>query len=171
MLAKSRINGDVVISGILALICLYVFIGGFEYRLNSRMLPQVIAFATFFACVGNLFRLLRVRPSIPSAKPTEATVDGSIGKTGGEKKPASLMTFLSSGHVQISLLAVMYIVLFQPLGFVLCTLSVLGGVPYILKSRRHVVIWSLAVTATLFFYYVFKLVFFVQLPQGLLTFM
>lgn len=153
---------DIIINAIIILVSLYVLIASIPYKAQSRLFPQIVAAITLILCVVQVSLTLWRASKTKAAKPLPESNREEASKTSVKK---------GWNHLLISSLALIFIVLLKPLGFIICTLTALTGIPYLLGNRKHLVIWVTAVVITLVFYYVFKLVFYISLPKGILPFM
>lgn len=160
---KSVINADLVITAIIAIVCVYMLTASGSFRFLGRLFPQVISAVTLLACVAQA--IITIRKSRAAVAGT-----GDEAKTGKAKDVAADANPAARNHLLIAVIAVIYLCLMPVLGFIVCTLAIMMVIPPLLGYRNRVVICILAIVLTLSFYIVFKRFFYVPLPQGILTF-
>ncbi len=145
---KKPVNyADLVITLIIACTCVYMLIAAAPYQLLGQLFPRVIAGATLVACVAQIFLTLTGKSKV---KKSDA--------------PASNNYLLVVGIVAV------YLILLNFLGFILCTLALTIAVPLVLGFSNKKVILAISFILTFASYFIFKVFFFVPLPQGILTF-
>lgn len=150
MQTKKVLTVDFCILVILAAVCLYMFFGGMPLDRETKMFPQIISAITFIFCMYAMAaRLL--------AKPKAEKKSKEAAKTGIK-------------HLLFTGVSIAYVLLLTPLGFIISSIALFIVLPVILGNKKFKVIIPMAIIATMLFYLIFKQLFFVNLPQGLLTF-
>lgn len=138
--------GDLVITAVIAVGCIYMLIASRDFKLLGRLFPQVISGSTLVACLAQ----------------TVISLKKKTPKKTGESKSVNFLVIIA--------IAIVYLVALPFAGFILSTVALMVMVPLYLGYRNQTVIWLLAILFSGGFYFVFKTFFFVPLPQGLLTF-
>ncbi len=148
---KSVFSGDLIITLVIAGVCLYMLGASESFKFLSKLFPRIIAGATLLACIAQMvFAVRKARTAQPKKS----------AKTGAG----------AYNHLAIIAVTIAYIVALPFLGFIICTVALMVSIPLFLGYRNKVVIAVLALALTLSFYLVFKTFFYVPLPQGILTF-
>ncbi len=146
---KKDNTGEFIVLAIIACIALFMLVDSRGLRLLGRLFPQVIAGFTLLMCIVQGVLLVK-KPAQPKK---------------GAKPENNL-----KNHFSIVAVGVVYLVLLPLVGFILTTIAMVVAVGTYLGYKRKGVLWALALISTGVFYYVFKTLFYVPLPQGLLTF-
>jgi hypothetical protein len=143
---------DLVIIAIIAVLGLYIIFGSGDFRLLGKLFPRIFAGMTLLACLAQVFISIRKHRLAAGTGKAKAAEPGS--------KNYWLITGISA----------VYLAVLPFVGFILSTIALMVVIPVVLGYRNKAVIVILGVVLTLSFYYVFKVFFYVPLPQGILTF-
>lgn len=170
--AKRFLSVENIILFLIGALSAYVFFAAFGFRkAQSRLMPQVISMGVLVCCIIALtLRITAVIRAEKKAKTAALPVEkeeSSSETVSTDKKEKTAA--LKQGGTMIA--AVLYVVLLEPLGFVLSTLLVLLGLPAALGYRKWHVIIPVAVVLSVGLFFLFEKVFYVRLPVGLLTFL
>lgn len=149
---KKDNTGEFVVLAIIACISIFMLVSSRDLRLLGRLFPQLIAGLTLLMCLVQGFLLLRK--------------NGQPAAGGKKKKPANNL----KNHYSVVVIGFVYLILLPFVGFILTTIALLVAVPRYLGYTNNKVVWTIALLSTGIFYYVFKTLFYVPLPQGLITF-
>lgn len=146
---KKDNTGEFIVLAIIAGIAIFMLVSSRDFKLLGRLFPQLIAGFTLLMCILQGFLLMR-KTQLPKK---------------GKKAESNL-----KNHYVVVGIGVAYLILLPFVGFIITTVAMLVAVPTYLGYKNKVVIWLIAIFSTGIFYYVFKTLFYVPLPQGLITF-
>lgn len=149
---KSFFSADLCILALISIASIYMFCASIPLSAEAKIFPQVVSTVTFIFCVYSIGKLFLL------------PVSGSKAAT-GQGKAAPLFH-----HFLLIAVALLYVVLLNPVGFLLCTIALFIAVPMILGNRNLKLIIPMAVISSVLFYVIFKMFFYVNLPSGIVTF-
>ncbi len=147
---KKDNTGEYIVLGIIACLSIFMLVSSRDFRTLGKLFPQIISGLALVMCIVQAY-LTKTKSGEPPKK---------------SKKPANNL----KNHYAVVGIGVLYLILLPFLGFILASIAMLVSVPLFLGYRNQKVIWSIAIISTCVFYYVFKTLFYVPLPQGLITF-
>jgi putative tricarboxylic transport membrane protein len=148
MQSKKVFTAEFFILVILAAACICMFCLAIPLDIETRMFPQIISVITFlFSMYAIAARLLG---------------KAAAGKDKSGEKGIKHLLFVGISFV--------YVLLLTPLGFIIDSIALFVAMPVVLGNKKFKLIIPTAIIATVIFYVVFKKLFFVNLPQGPLTF-
>ena len=146
---KKDTAGELIILAIIAGIAVFMLFASRDFKLLGRLFPQIVSTFTLVMCVIQAAILLK-KSSAPK-------------KSG---KPENNL----KNHFVIAGIGLAYFVLLPFVGFILTTMMLMVVIPTYLGCKNKLIIWTMALLSTGILYYVFKTLFYVSLPQGLITF-
>ncbi len=150
--SKKFVSVDLIILCLIAAASVYMFCSSISLSVESKLFPQIIAAVTFVFCIYAIGKnILTARAATPAQSQTPAV-------------PKRLF------HLVLIGIAVLYVLLLQPVGFLICTAALFLAIPLVLGNRNVKVLIPVAVLATVIFYLIFKKCFYVNLPSGILPF-
>ncbi len=158
---RKHVNAENIIMFIIAAASVYMFFTSFGFRkAQSKLFPQIVSGLTFGCSVAGL-----IINCIKSSKVRDAVKSGEEIKE--TEKKHGLFQHLPN-HYLVMIVTVIYIVLLEPLGFVISSALVLLVLPVLLGYRKWYVVLPVALVLSIGLYVLFKDVFYVYLPAGLL---
>ena len=153
MQSKKIFSVDLCILGIFAAACIYMFCASIPLSVETKLFPQIVSTVTFVFCMYAIAGKFLGKP-----------------KEGGEEKSKAAGGAKEIKHLLFVGVSLLYVLLLNPLGFLIDSICLFIGLPLILGYKNFKVTVPMAVIATLVLYLVFNKAFYVRLPQGLITF-
>jgi putative tricarboxylic transport membrane protein len=165
-----RVNKDIVASAFLMLFSAVMFVSSNSImkltvsRVGADFAPKLVAIGIFILSV---FYLINSIKQLKASKGREAgELEDVAGEEQKEKKKISPLSVLAT----IGLL-VLYVALLPTIGFLITTVVYLFAQMYLLadeKERRIPLFLVTSVVTSVVVYFIFKSVFFLMLPAGIL---
>ena len=146
---KNLFSADFCILILIAVACVYMFCCATALSGEASLFPQVVSAVTFIVCI------YAIGTHVVKAK---AAVEEH------SKEPKQYYHLILIG------VALLYVLLLKPIGFIVCTIALFLLIPMILGNRNLKILIPVAVIASVAFYLVFKKCFYVNLPSGILPF-
>ena len=156
---KRYLTLENIIMLVIALVSAYMFFASGSFKkAQSKLFPQIISGGVFLCCAVGL-----VLNTVKKNKKEENTQTAAP-----EQKPEKSEN--TYNHYIVMGAAVLYILLLETLGFILSTLLELIAVPCLLGYKKWKIVVPVALVLSIGLYFLFKYVFYVSLPAGLLSF-
>ena len=146
---KKDNTGEFIVLAIIAGIAFFMLVSSRDFKLLGRLFPQIISAFTLIMCIIQSIVIVKKSQVPKKSSKSENTL---------------------KNHFLIIGVSVVYLVLLPIVGFILTTIAMMVAVPTSLGCKNKIVIWVIALLGTGILYYVFKTLFYVPLPQGLITF-
>lgn len=149
--AKKLVNGEFVIIVLLLVMSVAVLVISSGYPFEARRFPQLVAAVNLVLACQQLY--VRYKAA-KTAQDTE--------KNKEEEKATNWIFVLG--------VMVAYFLVVRPLGFIITNTIAMLAIPYYLGYRKWTVLVVYALATSLVAYYIFRGIFYVPLPKGILNF-
>nr|WP_326183727.1 tripartite tricarboxylate transporter TctB family protein [uncultured Oscillibacter sp.] len=156
---KKASVADIVILLAIMLVAAYMFAASNSFAAETKLFPQIVSAVVFLCCVGKLALTVWTLRA-----PKSAAQGGDAPSSAGGKH-----ALLSKNQLMVLVIAVLYVALLNPIGFLPSTIAVLIALPYLLGYRKWKVLIPFAVIITVAFYVIFRYGFYIKLPAGILS--
>lgn len=157
---KKASIADVVILLAIMLVAAYMFAASNSFAAETKLFPQIVSAFVFLCCVG---KLVLTGLALRAAKAPAGDGMDARAAMGGKQ------ALLTKNQLVVLAVAILYVVLLTPVGFLPSTVAVLIALPCLLGYRRWKVLIPFAVIITVAFYVIFRYGFYIKLPAGILS--